>query len=332
MTADTKKKIILTGGSSPHIKAPETTQSLMRDVLIALTPASAVSVYNYGWRALLLIVISIATAVLSEYLWNRFMKKPQTVSDLSAAVTGLLLALNVSSMVPWWMIAIGSVFAIIIVKMLFGGIGCNFINPALAARALLMASWPVQMTSYVVKGVDVLTSATPLSVYKQAVNAGLTPEVLSSSDRLTLFLNQTGGCLGEASALALLLGGAYLLIRKVITWHVPVIYVLTVGVLGTLFSAEGFMQGDFFFQVLSGGLIIGAFFMANDYTTSPMTIKGEVIFALGCGALTFIIRRFGGYPEGVSYAILIMNLLVPLIDRFTAPKTFGGGKLSEKSA
>lgn len=332
MTADTKRKIILTGGSSPHIKAPETTQSLMRDVLIALIPVSAVAVYNYGWRALLLIAVGIAAAVLSEYLWNHFMKKPQTVSDLSAAVTGLLLALNVSSMVPWWMLVIGSVFAIVIVKMLFGGIGCNFINPALAARAMLMASWPVQMTSYVVKDVDILTSATPMSVYKQAINAGLTPEALTSSDHLTLFINQIGGCLGEASALAILIGGVYLLLRKVITWQVPLIYVLTAGALGTMFSPEGFMRGDFLFQTLSGGLMLGAFFMANDYTTSPMSIKGEVVFAFGCGALTFIIRRFGGYPEGVSYAILIMNLLVPLIDRFTAPKTFGGGKLSEKSA
>lgn len=332
MSADSNLKFSLTGGSSPHIKAPETTQSLMRDVLIALTPASAVSVYNYGWRALLLIFVAIAAAVLSEYLWNHFMKKTQTIGDLSAAVTGLLLALNVSSMVPWWMVAIGSVFAIVIVKMLFGGIGCNFINPALAARAMLMASWPVQMTSYIVSGVDTVTSATPMSVYKQVIDSGTAPFVLGSSEHWALFLNQVGGCLGEASTLAILIGGLYLLVRKVITWQVPLIYILTAGVLGTLFSPEGFMQGDFLFQTMSGGLILGAFFMANDYTTSPMSIKGEVVFAFGCGALTFIIRRFGGYPEGVSYAILIMNLLVPLIDRFTAPRTFGGGKFSEKSA
>lgn len=327
-----EQKFILTGGSSPHIRRETNTSTLMRDVLIALAPASLVSIYNYGWRAAVLIVVAMAAAVLSEYLWNHFMKKPQTIGDLSALVTGLLLALNVSSLVPWWMMVIGSAFAIIVVKMLFGGIGSNFINPALAARAMLMASWPVQMTSYVIKGADAVSSATPLTVYKQEIAAGVTDVAAGLPSHLELFINQIGGCLGEASTLAILLGGAYLLIRKVISWHIPVIYTLSAGLLGTMFSAEGFMQGDFLFQIMSGGLILGAFFMANDYTTSPMSIKGEVIFALGCGFLSFIIRRFGGYPEGVSYSILIMNLLVPLIDRFTAPRTFGGLKVNEKTA
>ena len=260
------------------------------------------------------------------------MKKPQTIGDMSALVTGLLLALNVSSMVPWWMMVVGSVFAIVIVKMLFGGIGSNFMNPALAARALLMASWPVQMTSYIVKGVDAVSSATPLTVYKQGVAQGVADAAAVLPSQMDMFLNQVGGCLGEASKLAILIGGAYLLIRQVISWHIPVIFTATAAILSTVFSAEGFMQGDFLFQVLSGGLLLGAFFMANDYATSPMSIKGEVIYAVGCGFLSFIIRRFGGYPEGVSYAILIMNLVVPLIDRFTAPKIFGGLKVHEKTA
>lgn len=339
MAETLENKLILTGGSSPHIRLETSTTTLMRDVLIALVPVSAVAVYNYGWRAAVLMVVAMAAAVLSEYLWNHFMKKPQTIGDLSAVVTGLLLALNVSSLVPWWMMVVGSAFAIIIVKMLFGGIGSNFINPALAARAMLMASWPVQMTTYVIKGADIASSATPLSVHKQdiaqaAVDAasGVTHVAAEMPSHLEFFLNQVGGCLGEASTLAVLLGGAYLLLRKVISWHIPVIYVVTASLLGTAFAPEGFMQGDFLFQVMSGGLMLGAFFMANDYTTSPMSIKGEVIFALGCGFLSFVIRRFGGYPEGVSYSILIMNLLVPLIDRFTAPKTFGGIKVHEKTA
>ncbi len=332
MAENTEKRIILTGGSSPHIRLETTTGTMMRDVLIALVPVSGVAIYNYGWNAAILMFVAMTSAILSEYLWNHFMKKPQTIGDMSALVTGLLLALNVSSLVPWWMMIVGSVFAIVIVKMLFGGIGSNFMNPALAARALLMASWPVQMTSYIVKGVDAASSATPLTVYKQGVAQGVVDAANVLPSQMDMFLNQVGGCLGEASKLAILIGGAYLLYRQVISWHIPLIFTLTAATLSTLFSAEGFMQGDFLFQVLSGGLLLGAFFMANDYATSPMSIKGEVIYAIGCGFLSFIIRRFGGYPEGVSYAILIMNLVVPLIDRFTAPKIFGGVKLHEKTA
>lgn len=332
MADSSEKRFILTGGSSPHIRLETTTGTMMRDVLIALVPVSGVAIYNYGWRAAILMFVAMTTAMLSEYLWNHFMKKPQTIGDMSALVTGLLLALNVSSMVPWWMMVVGSVFAIVIVKMLFGGIGSNFMNPALAARALLMASWPVQMTSYIVKGVDAVSSATPLTVYKQGVAQGVADAAAVLPSQMDMFLNQVGGCLGEASKLAILIGGAYLLIRQVISWHIPVIFTATAAILSTVFSAEGFMQGDFLFQVLSGGLLLGAFFMANDYATSPMSIKGEVIYAVGCGFLSFIIRRFGGYPEGVSYAILIMNLVVPLIDRFTAPKIFGGLKVHEKTA
>lgn len=305
----------LSVSSSPHIKNKRSTRSIMADVLIALTPAMAMSMIYYGNKALWQLVACVSIAVLSEYFWNYFMKKEQTIHDLSAAVTGVLIALNLSPITPFWIGAIGSFFAIVIVKLLFGGIGQNFVNPALAARAFLMASWPVQMTTFIPSDLDAVSGPTVM----QALKMQLEPSIGIRE----LLLGHGGGCLGETSALALLIGAAYLVYRGVIRLELPIVYILTTGLLCTAFAPQGFFQGQFLYQVLGGGLLIGAFFMANDYTTSPMTRKGELIYAFCCGLLTFIIRRFGGYPEGVSYSILIMNLFVPLIDRFTVPRSFG---------
>ena len=308
--------IFLSVASSPHIKDKRSTRSIMLDVLIALFPAVLMSLVYFGNRALWHYVLGIAVAVLSEYLWNHFMKKPQTIHDLSAAVTGCLLAMNVSPLTPVWVTALGAVFAIIIVKMIFGGIGQNFINPALAARAFMMASWPVYMTTFTNQlGPDAVAGPTLLSALRQGLEPGIGVR--------ELLLGHPGGCLGETSALALLIGAAYLIFRRVIRWEPPLIYMLVAAGLCTLFAPDGLLQGNFLIQLFSGGLVLGACFMANDYSTSPMTRRGEIYYALGCAFLTFVIRRFGGYPEGVSYSILIMNLFVPLIDRWTIPVTFG---------
>ncbi len=234
-------------------------------------------------------------------------------------MTGILLAFNLSPLVPLWVAAIGGAFAIIIVKQLFGGLGHNFVNPALAARAFLMASWPVQMTNWKTPGVDAVSSATPLALIKSGSEAtGQLPGLLE------LFIGNVGGCLGETSALALLLGAVYLLARRVITLEIPAAFIGTVGLMTWILGGEKLFTGDFIYHILAGGLMLGAFFMATDYTTSPMTFKGRVIMGIGCGMLTAIIRLFGGYPEGVSYSILLMNLAVPLIDRYIIPKSFGG--------
>jgi electron transport complex protein RnfD len=302
----------------------------MRDVIIALAPAAIMGVVFFGVRAALLILISVASSVIFEAIFQKLTKKPSTIGDLSAAVTGLLLAMNLPATSPFWMPIVGSFVAIIIAKQVFGGIGFNFINPALAGRAFLMASYPNQMMSYPetnfgVKGIatsiDAISAATPLQQLKQTTEA-LIP---TSQDYVNAFIGNIGGVLGETCAIALILGGIYLLARKVISWHIPVCYIGTVFVLTLIFDAIG-GAGSFRvagYELLAGGLMLGAFFMATDYTTSPMTNKGKVIFAVGCGILTTIIRLYGGYPEGVSYSILIMNLVVPLIDRFCKQKKFG---------
>ena len=315
----------LSVSSSPHIRSPRTTRSLMADVLIALAPAMVMAIVYYRFYALTKILVCVAVAVAAEYIWNFLMKREQTAGDLSAAVTGALIALNLSPLTPFWIGALGSVFAIIIVKMLFGGIGHNFLNPALAARAFLMASWPVQMTNFLSTGQDAVTlspaaaDAFSSATLMQAMR--IDPDVHVNLQ--ALFFGHTGGCLGETSAMAILIGAVYLIVRRVIHWEIPSIYVLGTGILCTAFSPNGFFQGNFLYQVLGGGLLLGACFMANDYTTSPMTRRGKIIYALACAFMTFVIRRFGGYPEGVSYSILIMNLFVPLIDRWTVPKVFG---------
>lgn len=311
----------LLAGSSPHIKSGESTRSLMLDVVIALLPATAASVYFFGLRALLLTAATVLSCVLSEYIYCRLAKKPNPISDYSAVVTGMLLAFNLSPAVPVWMAAIGGAFAIIIVKQLFGGLGHNFVNPALAARAFMMASWPVQMTTWITPGqsADAVSSATPLALIKAGSEAtGTLPSLWD------LFIGNVGGTIGETSALALLLGAAYLVAKRVISLEIPLSFIGTVGIMSWIFGGKQPFTGDFVYNVLSGGLMLGAFFMATDYTTSPVTSKGRLVMGFGCGLMTSVIRLFGGYPEGVSYAILLMNLVVPMIDRYMIPRSFGG--------
>ena len=309
------KKLLVT--ASPHVRSNRTVKKDMLDVIIALIPAGIASVYFFGYRALVLILASVLTCVLSEYIFNKVTKRKQSIKDLSAVVTGILLAYNVPFTLPVWQMVIGAMFAIIVAKMFFGGIGQNIVNPALAARAFLMASWSSTMTQFVpphrvatlksVKDVSMLTGATPL----------MDPKSYSNMD---LFLGNIPGCLGEVSSLAILIGACYLLVRKVIQIRIPLTYILTSVVLIGIFG-EGFQNS--LTTVLSGGMLLGAFFMATDYTTTPVTIKGQYVFAIGAGILTAVIRVFGGYPEGVSYSILLMNLVVPIIETYTRPKTFG---------
>ena len=317
----------LTISSSPHVHSPVSTRTIMRDVLIALTPALVGSICIFGLRALLVTLISAAACVFFEWAWCKLTKKNCKVYDLSAVVTGVLLAFVCPVTIPYWCIILGDFFAIVVVKQLFGGIGKNFVNPALAARAF-MFSWPALMSNWVKPGfenaagllstADAVTSATPLS----AMHQGLLPAD-SISD---LFMGNVGGCLGETSALLLLIGLAYLLIRKVITLRIPVAFIGTVAVLTFLFPQGNDSVTWMAAQVFGGGLMLGAIFMATDYVTTPVTKLGQVIFGIGCGVITVVIRYFGGYPEGVSYAILVMNCCVVLLDRLGRVKKFGAPK------
>lgn len=301
--------------SSPHIKAKPSTQSIMRDVLIALIPTSLVGALVFGLRAILIIATCAITAVISEYAFQKITKKEITIKDLSAIVTGVLLALNLPVNTPLWVAFIGSAVAIILVKQIFGGIGCNFMNPALAARAFVLAAWPETVSIFTLDGV---TTATPLAILKSG--QGNLPSLSNA------FLGNIGGCIGEVSALAILMGALYLIYKKIITWHIPLVYISTVLILTTLIGRNGFLSGNGLYEIFTGGLFLGAFFMATDYVTSPMTKKGQILFAFGCGLITTVIRIFGGYPEGVSYSILLMNLLVPVIDYYLKPKEFGHEK------
>ena len=306
--------------SSPHIRSEVTTQRLMLDVLIALIPAAFAGVYFFGLRAALIIAVTIISSVGSEYIIRKALKRKNTIGDLSAAVTGFILALNLPPELPLWMAMVGSFFAIVIVKQLFGGLGYNFVNPALAARAFLIVSYGARMTTWrqpltTATDIDVLTHATPLGAFKEG---GQLPELID------MFLGNIGGSLGETSALALIIGGIYLIVRGVISWHIPVLYVGTVGLFAWVIGPNGIFTGNPLFHILAGGLMFGAIFMATDYTTSPMTRKGIVIYAVGCGVLTMLFRLYTNMPEGVSYAILLMNVSVPMIDRYTKPARFGG--------
>lgn len=302
---------------TPHVRSNESIQSIMRDVLIALLPATAAGIYYFGVSALILIVASIVSAVFFEWLYEKLLKKPVTISDLSAVVTGLLLAMNLPAAAPIWVAIVGSAFAIIFAKQLFGGLGQNFINPALAGRAFLLASYPTEMTTWTAptgfSGADAVTVATPLAELK----AGTVP----TASLADVILGNVGGTIGETCAVALIIGFVYLLWKHVISWKIPVIYVATVFVLFAVLGRSGVRMPVY--ELFAGGLMLGAIFMATDYASSPVTPKGQIIFAVGCGLLTYLIRSFGGYPEGVSYSILIMNLCVPLIERFTEPKIFG---------
>ncbi|MDI3537085.1 MAG: H+/Na+-translocating ferredoxin:NAD+ oxidoreductase subunit [Eubacteriaceae bacterium] len=311
----------LTVSSSPHIRANHSTASIMQNVLIALLPALAVAGYVFGVWALALVAICVISCAITEAIIQKLLKKPVTINDWSAAVTGVLLAFNLPINAPWWLAVIGSVFAIAIVKQCFGGLGQNFMNPALAARAFLLASWPTRMTSTAYIPVsDTVTTATPLALLKSG-------ELASMPSTLDLFtgLNGVYGCIGEISALALLLGGVYLIVRGIISWRIPVVYIATVGILAVLFGENPLVH------ITAGGLILGAFFMATDYASSPVTAKGQIIYAIGCGLLTMIIRQIGGYPEGVSYSILLMNLTAPLIERFTKDKVYGVTKAKKEA-
>lgn len=310
--------------SSPHLRDNSTTQRIMIDVVIALLPASAAGIYFFGIRALIVLLTTVLSCVASEYVARKLMKREATIQDISAVVTGVLLALNLPPTIPLWIAAVGGVFAIVIVKQLFGGIGQNFMNPALGARVVLMIAWTQQMTRWIdPRQPDAVSSATPLALIKKGQEAaeGLPPTYMD------LFIGNIGGCIGETSALALLIGAAYLLYRRVIAPEIPLAYVGTLALFTWILGGDALFTGDALYHVLSGGLIIGAFFMATDYSTSPVTRKGRLIMGAGCGILTSIIRLYGGYPEGVSFAIILMNIVTPLIDRFTVPKSFGGEKV-----
>ena len=300
--------------SSPHIHSGASTQRIMLDVVIALLPASVAAVVLFGLKALLMIAVSVSTAVISEFLFNLIVKKKQTVGDLSAVITGLLLALNLPTTTTVWQIIVGAVFAIVVVKCLFGGIGCNFANPALTARIMLLIAFGASIgggTNPTI--VDMNAGATPLA----AIKSGATDSLPSLLDML---LGLRGGAIGETCAIALILGGIYLIARRVISWHTPVIYVGTVFVLSLIVKQDLNMA---LYQVLGGGLMIGAIFMATDYSTSPTNKLGKSVFALGCGLLTVLIRFLGGSPEGASYAILMMNILSPYIEKLCARNPFG---------
>lgn len=323
----------LTVSMSPHLQNKESVQRIMLDVIIALMPALGVALYVFGLGALMTVLIAVCSAVFFEYSIQKFIfKKPSTISDLSAVLTGLLLAYNLPSNLPWWMVIMGSFVAIAIAKMSFGGLGNNPFNPALVGRVFLLISFPVAMTTWPKPLVnretltDVVTSATPLSVLKEGIKGGETVAAISHElpSYLDLFLGNIGGSLGEVSALALLIGFLYLLYRKVITWHIPVSIMGAIAIFtGILYLVSPEKNADPLFHLLSGGVMLGAIYMATDMVTSPMTVKGMVIFGILIGILTVIIRVFGAYPEGMSFAILLLNALVPLINKFCKPKRFG---------
>lgn len=316
----------LTLSSSPHAHSRNSTKVIMRDVCIALIPALIAAIIFFGWRVLTVTALSAAACVFFEWGYRKAMKKDCTVGDWSAVVTGVLLAFVCPANVPYWLIVVGDFFAIVVVKQLFGGIGLNIVNPALAARAMMMFSWTSAMSSgafHEVKLLDAVTSATPM----EALKAGALPD----SSFLELFLGKCGGCIGEISAAALIVGGIYLLIRKVITLRIPVAYLATVAVLTLVFPRNGNDFVDWMLaQMLSGGLLLGAIFMATDYTTSPITHLGQIVYGIGCGVLTVLFRYFGAMPEGVSFAILIMNCCVGFFDKIGIPARFGAIREKKK--
>lgn len=324
---------MLTVSTSPHMKDTMTTPVIMRKVLIALAPAALWGVYIFGLRAAAILLISIVSSVFFEWAAQKLLRRTCTVGDFSAAVTGLLIGMNLSVAVPLWLPVVGSFFAIVVVKQLFGGIGKNIVNPALAARVFMFA-WPAEMGVFTKAGErinslainytapDAVTSATPLASLK----AGTLP----SDTVFDMLLGNVGGCIGEVSALLLIIGGIYLLMSKVITWHIPVSYIATVAIICAIFPQTSDRMAFVLCEIAAGGLMLGAFFMATDYVTSPITPTGRLIFGVGCGLITVFIRYFGGYPEGVSFSILIMNLLVWYIDKLTIPRKFGGNDRVKK--
>ncbi len=307
--------------ANPHVRDKATTHSIMLDVIIALLPATLFGFWNFGVNAIINTVLCVATCVITEYAWQHFMHQKITIKDMSAALTGLLLAMNLPANVPYWIPVIGGVFAIIVVKQVFGGLGQNFMNPALGARCFLLISFAGIMTNFSCNGFgttfDSATGATPLA----ALKAG---EVV---DLKAMFLGTTAGTIGETSAILLILGGVYLIAKRIISWRIPVCYIVTLGLFVLLFGGHGFDMTYLAMQLCGGGLMLGAFFMATDYVTSPITPNGQIVFGILLGIFTGIFRLFSGSAEGVSYAIIFCNLLVPIIERFTTPTAFGkGGK------
>ena len=326
-----EEKKIFKVTSNPIVRTPRDTSKIMLDVIIALVPALGVGAYMFGMNVAILLVVNVAACVVFEWAYRKLMKKNASVGDLSAVVTGVLITCVMPSAAPWWVGLIGSFFAIIVVKQLYGGIGKNFLNPALAARAFMSAAYAAYMTTWAVPStlrsvVDATTMATPLSYLN---NGEALPEYFNY---LNMFLGGIPGSIGEVSALALLIGGAYLLIRKVISWQIPVAYIGTVAVLTFLFPQGNDAMSWMLYNVLGGGLFLGAFFMATDYVTSPVTKKGQLIFGIGCGLITVFIRYFGSYPEGVCYSILVMNCCTWIIDKYTKPTRFGVDKKAAKEA
>lgn len=309
--------IIVSG--TPHVRSKESIQSIMRDVVIALIPASVMGIYYFGIKALMLIVVSIVSAVFFEWGYEKILKKPITVNDFSAVLTGLLLALNLPASASWWVPIVGCFVAIVIAKQFYGGLGQNFINPALIGRAFLVAAYPTQTTGGAFATgrmvVDAATYATPLAELKAGT------AVINGDAIKNALIGNVGGCIGETCAIALIIGGIYLLVKHIISWKIPVVYIAVVFILTAIMRGNGVLGGVY--EIFCGGLMLGAFFMATDYVTSPISALGQIIFAIGCGILTSLIRVYGGYPEGVSYSILIMNLSVPLLDRATRPRIFG---------
>ena len=328
---------ILAVSASPHKRSVDTTRGIMFDVIIALMPALVLSVVLFGFRTLLITAVSVAFCVLFEFLSRKVMKRDNTIGDLSAVVTGILLAFNLPSTMPLWMVIIGDAVAIIVVKQFFGGIGQNFVNPALVGRIVLMTSFPTYTNNFVapfawrISDVDAVTSATPLAQFVDIYKADNINAAISNSALPTLtnmFFGVRGGCLGETCAAALLLGALYLFIRKVISPVIPLCYIGTVAVIMLIAG-----KGSFAFvayQILAGGLLLGAIFMATDYSTSPINFKGKIVYAIGCGIITSLIRIFGSLPEGVSFSIILMNILVPHIENLTTPKPFGYVKEKKK--
>lgn len=320
-----EEKKLLIVSASPHTKAPATTRSIMLDVIIALLPAGIAGVAIFGLRALAVIAVCVGCCVLFEFLSGKVMKRPLSIGDLSAVVTGLLLAYNLPVTVPLWMCAIGAFVAIVIVKMLFGGIGQNFANPAITARIVLLVSFAGAMTNFTApKALDAVTTATPLAALGGIDRAGDIPAQLAASDLpdlLKMLFGVRGGCIGEVCAAALLLGGVYLLIRRVISFVIPVSFIGTVAVLMFILSRGSVTYT--LYELLGGGLLLGAIFMATDYSTTPINTLGKLVFGIGCGLVTTVIRLYCALPEGVSYSILLMNVLAPTIEHFTAPKYFG---------
>jgi len=302
---------------SPHIHKQESVSRIMWTVVLSTIPAGIAGVIIFGLDALWVTLVAVIAAVLTEAVFEIWSKKKITVMDGSAVITGILLAYNLPSNVPLWLPIVGAVFSIAIGKQVFGGLGQNIFNPALVGRVFLMASWPKYMTTFVRPfSYDAITSATPLAALKEG-------KILEHISYLDLFLGKRGGCIGEVCILALLIGAAILLYKGYISWHIPATYILTTAIFTYIFGARQLFHGDWLFHILSGGLILGAFFMATDYVATPLTAKGQIIFGIGCGLLTAVIRLWGGYPEGVSYAILMMNAATPFIDRYTKNRIYG---------